>query len=81
MKKNSVAGQLAIGAHTHTHTQEDLHNPLGSPGGQTPPPSPLTPVFSPLPYTPLSSAEVERMINCSKTPVSLILAPPQPLNP
>ena len=33
----------------------------------TPPPSPRTPAFSPLPYSLLSSAEVERMIKRSKT--------------
>ena len=45
----------------------DLHEPMGTPGDRTPPPSPKTPVFSPLSYSPLSGAEVERMIKRSKT--------------
>ena len=48
-------------------TWDELHEPMGEPGDKTPPPSPKTPVFSPLPYSPLSSAEVERMIKRSKT--------------
>ena len=43
-------------------TWDEVHEPMGTPGDRTPPPSPKTPVFSPLPYSPSSSAEVERMI-------------------